>query len=64
MSPEEGKATGSARAVYEGRFGQSDFDMRNYAVAPDGRILIIEPAEDGHKVTHIDVMLHWDSVLP
>ena len=38
--------------------------MRNYAVAPDGRILIIEPAEDGHKVTHIDVMLHWDSVLP
>jgi len=64
MSPEEGKATGTPRLIHEGRFGQSDLDMRNYAVMPDGRVLLIEPADDGHKVKRIEVVVHWDTGLP
>jgi len=45
--------------VYDRDFGQSDVDLSDYTVAPDGRILLIETSERGAKATHVNVMLNW-----
>ena len=49
--------------VYDKEFGQSDFDLADYTVAPDGRIILIEPSERGPKVDHINVILNWHRLL-
>lgn len=64
VSPEDGKTLGPARVVYAGRFGQLDGDLRSYAVGPDGRLLVVRPAEDGAAATQINAILGWDRALP
>ena len=49
--------------VFRDEFGQSDADLSDYAVAPDGRILIVDPAEDAPTVSQIVVMLNWPQLL-
>jgi Tol biopolymer transport system component len=64
VSQEDGKTTGPPRIVHAGRLGQLDADLRSYAVGPDGRILVVAPAEDGPKVTQLNAVLGWDRALP
>jgi serine/threonine protein kinase/Tol biopolymer transport system component len=45
------------------RFGQSDADLSDYAVAPDGRLLVVEPLERATAATHIAVVLNWPKLL-
>jgi dipeptidyl aminopeptidase/acylaminoacyl peptidase/predicted Ser/Thr protein kinase len=49
--------------VYRGEFGQCAADLSDYAVAPDGRLLIVEPAEDGPTVSQVVVLLNWHQLL-
>jgi Tol biopolymer transport system component len=43
--------------------GQSDADLSTYAVAPDGRVLVIEPSGRGPTVTRATVVLNWHQLL-
>jgi Tol biopolymer transport system component len=60
VSPEDGQITGPATVVYHERFGQSDEDLLDYAVAPDGRLLLVAPSEKPTSVQHIVVLLNWE----
>ena len=44
-------------------FGQSDADFSDYTVAPDGRVLIVEPSERAPSVSHVTVVLNWHRLL-
>jgi hypothetical protein len=50
--------------LFEGGFAhdREDFTMRLFDVAPDGRLLMIEPA-DTASVASIIVAQHWDEEL-
>lgn len=63
ISTTEGTTTGKPTLVYSGRFGQADYHMSDYAVAPDGRILLIEPSEKGPVVSHLNVVLNWHQLV-
>jgi Tol biopolymer transport system component len=63
ISLENGMPTDRPTLVYDRDFGQSDFDFCDYEIAPDGRILLIEPSERGPKVTQVNVMLNWYAPL-
>jgi len=45
-------------------FGQSDPIARDYAIAPDGRPLIVEPSERRPTVSHLRVITNWHQLLP
>ena len=49
--------------VYSGRFGQADYHMSDYAVAPDGKLLLIEPSERGAIASHLNVVLNWHEIV-
>jgi hypothetical protein len=63
ISPADGSVIGRPSLVYEKRFGQSDFDLPDYTIAPDGRILLIEPSERGPTVDRIEVIANWQQIL-
>ena len=57
-------ADGSRPAIVSHRqFGQSDSDLGDYAVAPDGRLLVVEPSERGPMATQVTVVLNWQQLL-
>ena len=47
------------KVVQRGNFGQSDVDLSDFTVAPDGRILVIEPSQDGPGLSNLRVVLNW-----
>jgi Tol biopolymer transport system component len=49
--------------VLRDEFGQPNADLSDYAVSPDGRLLIVQPAEDGPAVSQIVVVLNWPQLL-
>ncbi|HZN64475.1 MAG TPA: protein kinase [Tepidisphaeraceae bacterium] len=49
--------------VFRKQFGQSDSDLSDYAVAPDGRLLVVEPSERGPTVSQVTVVLNWHRLL-
>ncbi|MEZ0268261.1 MAG: hypothetical protein ACAI43_26340, partial [Phycisphaerae bacterium] len=59
-----GAVAGQPQIVYDKPFGQSDPIAREYAVATDGRILIVEPSERRPTVSHIKVITNWHRLLP
>jgi eukaryotic-like serine/threonine-protein kinase len=59
-----GTPTGQPTVVYDKPFGQSDPIAREYAIAPDGRPVIIEPSERRPKVSHLQVITNWYRLLP
>ena len=46
------------------RFGQSDFELGDYVVGPDDRILVVEPAPKRTGVSNMTVILNWHQLLP
>ena len=44
-------------------FGQADADLADYAVAPDGRLLVVEPSGRGPAVSQVTVVLNWPQLL-
>ena len=57
-------ADGSRPAIISRRhFGQSDSDLADYAVAPDGRLLVVEPSERRPTATQVTVVLNWHQLL-
>ncbi len=58
-----GEPAATARIVWTGTFGQPDPDLTSYAVAPDGRILLIEQSNRGHVADHLHVILNWPQLL-
>jgi serine/threonine protein kinase/Tol biopolymer transport system component len=61
----EGGATlGKPKVAYVKPFGQSDPLERDYTIAPDGRILLIEPSPNRPTVEHIRVVTDWYGLLP
>jgi Tol biopolymer transport system component len=63
LSPTDGTPTGRPVPVYTGRFGQSDYEMTDYTVAPDGRVLIIELSDKGPTVASMNVVLNWHEIV-
>jgi hypothetical protein len=63
VSPTDGSAAGTATLVYGKRFGQSDYELPDYTVAPDGRLLIVEGSERGPKVNEVTVVTNWYGLL-
>ena len=59
-----GTVTDRPTVVYNKPFGQSDPIARNYAIAPDGRPLIVEPSERRPTVSNIRVITNWYRLLP
>ncbi|HTL31022.1 MAG TPA: protein kinase [Tepidisphaeraceae bacterium] len=59
ISNENGMPIDRPTVLYDRDFGQSDVDLGDYTVAPDGRLLLIEPSERGPKATQVNVMLNW-----
>jgi len=44
-------------------FGQSHANLADYAVAPDGRLLVVEPSDRGPTVSRFTVVLNWHRVF-
>ena len=59
-----GTVTDKPTVVYIKPFGQSDPIARDYAIAPDGRPLIVEPSERRPTVSHLRVITNWYRLLP
>jgi Tol biopolymer transport system component len=59
ISPTDGNPAGRAAVIYTGRFGQADFEMPDYTVAPDGKVLLIELSDRGPTVSSMNVVLNW-----
>ena len=59
-----GTVTGKPTVIYDRPFGQSDPIARDYAIAPDGRPLIVEPSERRPTVSHLRVITNWHRLLP
>jgi eukaryotic-like serine/threonine-protein kinase len=60
----DGAVNGQPVVVYDKPFGQSDPISRSYTVAPDGRLLIIEPSETSPRVSHLRAITNWYTLLP
>lgn len=58
-----GTVTDKPTVVYDKPFGQSDPIARNYAIAPDGRPVIVEPSERRPTVSHLRVITNWYRLL-
>ena len=59
-----GTVTNKPTVVFDKPFGQSDPIARDYAIAPDGRPLIVEPSERRPTVSHLRVITNWHRLLP
>ncbi|MBC8109209.1 MAG: PD40 domain-containing protein [Anaerolineae bacterium] len=64
INPDDGSISGGQTIVYNKPFGQSDPIARNYAIAADGRPLIVEPSERRPTVLHLNVITDWYKLLP
>ena len=60
----DGAISAAPKIVYDKPFGQSDPIATNYAIAPDGRVMIVEPSERRPTVTHLNVITDWYRLLP
>ncbi|MEZ6190723.1 MAG: protein kinase [Phycisphaerales bacterium] len=63
MPMENGSVAGQPTVVYDRDFGQSDFDMPDYTTAPDGRILIVRPANAGPLIDSLCVITNWPNLI-
>jgi hypothetical protein len=63
IDPRDGSTSDRPKQVYGRNFGQSDANLIDYEVAPDGRLLIIEPSERGPKVSEVRMVLNWHRLL-
>jgi Tol biopolymer transport system component len=63
VNPAAGAPVAAATLVYDKRFGQSDYELTDYTVTPDGKLLLVEPSERGPKVSQIHVVLNWPRLL-
>ena len=63
FSPTEGASGRRPTLEYDRKFGQSDFDLPDYTVAPDGRLLLVESSERAPTASQITVLLNWPSLL-
>jgi len=59
-----GTVTDTPTVIYDKAFGQSDPIARDYAIAPDGRPVIVEPSERRPTVSHLRVITNWHRLLP
>jgi serine/threonine-protein kinase len=44
-------------------FGQADGGLSDYAVAPDGRLLVVEPSQRGPTAPQATLVLNWHQLL-
>ena len=58
-----GTVASKPTVVFDKPFGQSDPIARDYAIAPDGRPLIVEPSLRP-TVSHLRVITNWHRLLP
>src|SRR4029078_7569924 len=63
ISPEDGSDTARPTVIYTGRFGQPAYHMSDYAVDPEGKIVLIEPSERGAIASHLNVVLNWFEIV-
>jgi eukaryotic-like serine/threonine-protein kinase len=56
---ESGSTAGRPSIECDRDFGQSDFELSDYTIAPDGRTLLVEPSERGPRVSAVHVLLNW-----
>jgi eukaryotic-like serine/threonine-protein kinase len=63
ISLQDASVMGPPEVVHNRDFGQSDSQLGDYTVGPDGRILIIEPSEQGPRAKNLHVLLHWYNAL-
>jgi Tol biopolymer transport system component len=63
ISPADGTPGSKPAIVYSKRFGQADYHMTDYAISPGGRILLIEPSEQGPTVRNVNVVLNWHQLV-
>jgi Tol biopolymer transport system component len=63
FSPTEGASGKRPTLEYDHKFGQSDFDLPDYTVAPDGRLLLVEPSERAPTASEIKVLLNWPTLV-
>jgi Tol biopolymer transport system component len=61
---EDARVTSPPEVIYDKPFGQSDSIARNMTVAPDGRPVIVEPSERRPKVSNLQVIINWWTLLP
>lgn len=61
---ETGYVTGPPTVAYGKPFGQSDPLARDYTIAADGRVLLIEPSERRPVVRQIRFITNWFAMLP
>jgi hypothetical protein len=54
----DGLVAGERTLVYGTPFDQSDYELPDYAVSPDGRLLIIEASKHGPTVKEVSVILN------
>jgi hypothetical protein len=59
----DGSTTGRPTPAFTGTFGQSDPLGKDYTVAPDGRLLLVEPSERRPSVSHLHVIVNWPELL-
>ena len=52
------------RLIYSKRFGQSNFDLPDYTVHPDGRLLLVDRSERSPKLSKVEFILNWYNLLP
>ncbi len=63
LDPDTGAPAARPAVVYDKPFGQCDFELNDYTIDPQGRLLIVEPSERGPKVHQINVVLNWWQAL-
>lgn len=63
LDPDTAAPRAAPAVAWEGNFGQSDNDMTDYTVAPDGRLLLVEPSEQGPQIGHMRVIVNWHELL-
>jgi hypothetical protein len=63
FSPAEGATGRRPTLEYDHKFGQGNFDLPDYTVAPDGRLLLVEPSERAPTAPQINVLLNWPTLL-
>ncbi|HLL90852.1 MAG TPA: hypothetical protein VK324_16240, partial [Tepidisphaeraceae bacterium] len=63
IDPATGGVVYRGRLVYDRPFGQSSFEMPDYTVHPDGRLLLVEPTPAGPGVAQVNVIVNWHELL-
>ena len=61
---DNGMPSDKASVHYARPFGQSDPLARDFTVAPDGRVLVVEASERRVQTTHIRAVTRWYDLIP